>query len=165
MHPSNSFHIISKLFLFTLFFHFSSFCFSQQEAITKTEAKKSNVKWTKYHKSSAAVIEYAFENDHPKKGFKSEFLLFRITNKTNSPLSVAWDFSATRQSGKCINCDHSSPEFHFEKKIPENSTLVGNINAYNKTPLVIFHQFIDERFKGRNDLFTTNFKLNNLLIK
>ena len=165
MHPSNSFHFLSKIFLFTLFFHFSSFCFSQEVAIKNTVAKKSNIKWTKYHKSSAAVIEYAFENNQQKKGFKSEFLTFRITNKTNSPLLVAWDFSANKQSGKCINCDHSSPEFHFEKKIPKNSTLVGNINAYNKSPLVIFHQFIDERFKGRNDLFTTNFKLNNLLIK
>lgn len=154
-----------KKMILLLFFLPTLFVFGQNQIITKNNPVKNQFDWKKYSKKNGITIEYSFQENNIKSGYKSEYLVFRVTNNKNHSILVSWDFSANKISGKQINRSLSNSELYFEKKIPAKSYVTGNVNKFEKGPLVIFHQFTDPNYKGKNDLFTTNFKLHNLTIK
>jgi len=125
----------------------------------------SEIKWEKYTKSKGVLIEYCFKEDHPKRGYNSEFLILKITNLTNTNKIVSWDFSSEYENGKCLNCNSKNPELHFESEILKKSSIAGNIHSYYKGPLVIFHHFKDEEYKEKSTTKWKDFNLKNLIIK
>jgi len=165
MLPSTLFSITKKK-LFLLWLLFTPFLISSQVEIhTISSIKKNQFDWKKYSKKNGITIEYSFQENNIKSGYKSEYLVFRVTNNKKHSILVSWDFSANKISGKQINRSLSNSELSFEKIIPAKSYVTGNVNKFEKGSLVIFHQFTDPNYKGKNDLFTTNFKLHNLTIK
>jgi hypothetical protein len=138
---------------------------SQIDIYNLSSKKKNQIIWEKYIKKNGLVIEYSFQENSIYSGYKKEYLVFRVINKRNQTTFVSWDFSANKLSGKYINRSLSNKELYFEKKIPAKSIVTGNVNNFQKGPLVVFHQFTDAKYKGKNDLFSSNFKLNNLTIK
>ena len=154
-----------KKIILLLFFLTSLLAHGQKELTTIKDSKQDQIIWEKYIKKNGLIVEYSFQENNNSIGYKKECLVFRIINKKNQSTLVSWDFSATKLSGKQINRSLLNQELHFEKKIPAKSILTGNVNNFSKGPLVIFHQFKDSNYKGKNDVFSSNFKLNNLTIK
>ena len=122
-------------------------------------------KWKKYTKSNGVLIEYCFKENHPKRGYNSDFLILKITNKSTKNKLVSWDFSPILENGKCINCDSKNEELHYESEVARKSYKAGNIHSYQLDPLVIFHHFKDENYKGKSTTKWNKFNLKNLIIK
>ena len=165
MLPSNPCFIIKK-YIFLFWFLFLPFLISSQTDVYNISSKKKDQTiWEKYIKKNGLIVEYSFQENNNNIGYKKECLVFRVINKKNKSTFISWDFSANKLSGKQINRSLLNQELHFEKKIPAKSIVTGNVNNFSKGPLVIFHQFKDSNYKGKNDVFSSNFKLNNLTIK
>tara|TARA_B100000674_G_C37430214_1_gene729119 strand:+ start:131 stop:607 length:477 start_codon:yes stop_codon:yes gene_type:complete len=151
--------------LLTLTIFIFNFSYSQYKTETIKETKKSIVNWVKYEKLKAVLIEYSYQEDNPSRGYKGEYIVFRITNSSNNSKNISWDFTATFENGKCLNCNSDNSELHFESKIPSNSFIEGEINNYYKGPLVIFHHFTDLNVDSEDILKWKTFDLKNLIIK
>ena len=150
--------------LLTLAIFIFNFSYSQYKTETIKETKKSIINWVKYEKLKDVLIEYSYQEDNPSRGYKGEYIVFRITNSSNNSKNISWDFSAAYENGKCINCNNESEEFHFEANVPPKSSISGNVNTYYKGPLAIFHRFTDDNYKS-NPLSWKSFNLNNLNLK
>ncbi|GEM_PF-5651355 len=155
-----------KVLLPLIILFFASSVFYSQYKIEPLKGKtKSSAEWVKYKKSNAILIEYSYQEDDPPRGYKGEYIIFRISNLSNTKKTISWDFTATYENEKCFNCNSDNPELHFEANIPGNSYLVGNVNNYQKGPIVIFHYFTDDDYKGKNILKWKTFNLDNLIVK
>ncbi len=152
-----------KLFIFLLLPTYT--IFSQPEVHSIKSIKKTDIKWKKIHKSNNILIEFSFQEDNPKRGYKGEYLILRIINSSNSDKTVSWDFYAKYDAEKCLNCNSDNQELHFEQTIPAKSFLSNNINNHYKGPLIIFHRFTDNRYIGNNKKEWLSFDLKNLSIK
>ena len=163
MHPYRfSYSILTPLILFLIV---PSIFFSQVELSSEKSNLSKNNSWKKYTKQDGVLIEYSFQQDNPSRAYKGEYLLLRITNLANIERFISWDFSATYNSERCLNCDSQNEELHFENTIKAKSSMVGNINNYEKGPLIIFHKFTDEKYRSKNALNWQSFELKKLLIK
>ena len=150
--------------LLILAIFFSNFSYTQYKIESLKETKKSAINWTKYEKSKDILIEYSFQEDNPSRGYKGEYIVFRITNSSYINKSISWDFSAVYENGKCLNCNNENAELHFDAEIPPKSFISGNVNNYYKGPLAIFYRFTDDNYKS-NSLTWKSFNLNNLNLK
>ena len=148
------------LFLFTPILFLSQVDLSTMKSNTSTKTN-----WKKYTKQEGILIEYSFQQDNPTRAYKGEYLLLKITNSSNLNRHISWDFSAIYNSERCLNCDSNNEELHFENTVKANSSLTGNINNNKKGPLVIFHKFTDENYKGKRALKWQSFELKKLHIK
>ena len=141
-----------------------NFSYSQFKTETIKETKKSTVNWVKYEKLKDVLIEYSYQEDNPSRGYKGEYIVFRITNSSNNSKNISWDFSAFYNSEKCLNCNNENEEFHLEAVVPPKSSISGNVNNYYKGPLAIFYRFTDDNYKSKSQIWKS-FNLNNLNIK
>ena len=120
--------------------------------------------WETYSSKDSVLIEYCFKENNPTRTYKAEYLLFKVTNLSSKTKLVSWDFSATYNSEKCLNCNSNNPEFHFQNTIKPKSIVEGNVNRYNKGPLEIFYRFTDEKYTKKNTSTWKSFELKNITI-
>ncbi len=149
-----------------------SLCFSGTTTYAQTnifpntqKTKKDNIAWSKFFKSTGLEIEHSFQEDNPTSGYRSEYIVFRVTNNSKKDHLVSWDFSCIDQDDKCINCKTDNKELHFEAVIPANSYSIGNASIHNKGVLTIFNRFTDENYNGKSKIGWKSFDLKNLTIK
>jgi len=156
---------LKELLLLIILVLASNLFYSQYKIKSLTEDDQPSIEWVKYKKSNTLLIEYSYQEDDPSRSYKGEYLVFKISNLSKIQKTISWDFTATFDNGKCLNCNSDNSELHFESKIPSNSFIVGDINNYYKGPLVIFHHFTDLNIDSEDVLKWKTFDLKNLIIK
>ena len=63
-----------KKMILLLFFLPTLFVFGQNQIITKKNPVKNQFDWKKYSKKNGITIEYSFQENNIKSGYKSEYL-------------------------------------------------------------------------------------------
>ena len=150
--------------LLTLAIFIFNFSYSQYKTETIKETKKSIVNWVKYEKLKDVLIEYSYQEDNPSRGYKGEYIVFRITNSSNNSKNISWDFSAFYNTENALIAIMKMKNFIFEADVPPKSSISGNVNNYYKGPLAIFYRFTDDNYKSKSQIWKS-FNLNNLNIK
>ncbi len=153
-----------KFFKAFILFFIPLIAFTQSNIYSISKELKDTIIWTNYLKSNEVLIEYSYQENNPKYGYKGEYLMLKVTNLKNDKQFISWDFSSTDHDGKCMNCDASNAELHFETSIPKQSYIIGNVNNYFKGPLVIFHRFTDTKYSENKIKGWDSFELKNLII-
>ena len=147
------------------FFFFVYDLISQSDLSFSKKITNSKNSWETYIEKDNVLIEYCFQEDNPTRTYKGEYLVFKITNNSSQNKVIAWDFSATFNSEKCLNCNSDQEEFHVQKTLKPMSYIMGDITSITKGPLVIFFRFTDERYQNKKSSTWESFELKNLMIK
>ena len=121
--------------------------------------------WLTYFENDTVKIEFTYQNCEYTEQFNSEFVIFKISNLTNTLLTLEWEEQLWYDEN-CINCETDNNESRKQITIPANSTLEGRCNENNS--LRIFSKFtLDlDKMPGVNKINAlTKFELTNLTIQ
>jgi hypothetical protein len=119
---------------------------------------------TSYFENDKIKIEYKYQDCVHIGGFDSEYVLFKITNKTDNEINISWK-EQVWYNEICSNCEHESPE--SRKKIIVLSNTIYSTDCNNLKNISIFSKFTEklENMPGVNTIIPlTKFELNNLTI-
>ena len=133
---------------------------------TSTQVNAQNpTEWETYFENDTLKIEYKYQNCEYTEQFNNEFVIFRISNLTDNPLTVEWNEQLWYDEN-CINCEQVSDEFRTNLLLKAKEILQGDCNPNDS--LRIFKKFTEklEDMPGVNKITDlTKFELTNLKIK
>lgn len=143
----------------------SQLCHSQQDGPQIQFNQINKDVWVQYVTQNGVILEYKVSDwESSTGGYNGVYLIFRISNQSNSLKTVAWDFSYIDSDGTCINCSGVNGEYRQVKNIKQNSTLEKNIEDGLKENLKYFICFDDPQYPGEKVQPWNSFKLRNLYI-
>lgn len=148
-------------------FLFAIICFesSAQESTpiinvnSKTEADVTD--WTVYFENETFLIEYKTENCSPPMGYDKEQVVFRMTNKSDSPIMVQWFLQTYYNNEGCKTCDYED-ENTYSIKLGAGEVQTGDCDMYKGKTLKITSEFLDKAYTG--GAYLSQFALANLII-
>ena len=121
--------------------------------------------WLTYFENDTVKIEFTYQNCEYTEQFNSEFVIFKISNLTNTLLTLEWN-AQLWYDGNCINCETDNYETRKQITIGATSDSEGKCNI--NSSLRIFSKFTEklEDMPGINKINAlTKFELTNLKIK
>lgn len=99
--------------------------------------------WTSYVSDSLFDVEYKFIQCEHEIGYDQEYLIFRITNKTDYKLTLMWDM-ILHYNGKCKTCGYDyKEEYRYVSGVHANETVEGECELGSEYTLKIFSKFIN----------------------
>jgi len=133
--------------------------------ISTTLTASNPADWETYFENDSIKIEFTYQNCEYIEQFNSEFVIFKISNLTNTTIVLEWNQQLWYDS-ICSNCEQESTEFRTNQIIKSQEILQGNCGPYNQ--LRIFVKFTEEleNMPGINKINAlTKFELTNLTIQ
>lgn len=118
--------------------------------------------WTTYVSDPLLDVDYKFIQCEHEIGYDQEYLIFRITNKTDYNLTLAWDM-ILHYNGRCKTCGPDyEDEYNYSIIVTANNSVAGECELGSEYTLKVFSKFINVSKPLENQL--TAFQLGNLKI-
>ena len=132
--------------------------------ISTTLSASNPTDWETYFENDSIKIEFTYQNCEYSEQFNSEFVILKISNLSNTSLTIEWD-QQLWHNNICSNCEQESAEFRTNQTIKAKEILQGDCGPYNY--LRIFVKFSEEleNMPGINKINAlTKFELTNITI-
>ena len=138
-------------------------CFFATSQVSTDFVATSNLNsfdWTTYAENSEVKVEVKRTDCYVNSGLNSQYFLIRLTNKTNSDVSVSWNMEMF-YNNDCKTCGVG--EYLWQIDLGPNGTASGDCQIGSEHKLRMFSKFIDANYSSNDEL--TGFQFKNLTIQ
>jgi hypothetical protein len=116
--------------------------------------------WVTYAESQDVKVEIKRTDCRVNSGLDKQYFLVKITNKTQSSVSVNWEMELF-YNGSCKTC--GIDEYLWQIDLGPNGIAEGDCQVGSLNKLRLFSKFIDANYSSNDEL--TGFQFKNLTIE
>ena len=123
-------------------------------------------KWNLIYQSDEVTIESKNHNCDFSDAYDQEFIFLRITNLTDSSLSLSY-YLELWYDYECINCENKKPEYEKSFNLSARETIISDcINKPNESKIFVKFSLPLSKMPGVKKIVKlTNFELKNISLK
>ncbi len=115
--------------------------------------------WQDLWVNDQVVVQYKYADCDLEAGFDQQWVLLRIENRSNAPLTISWDLQLWFNNA-CKTCDDANGEYHKSIVVEAGTSVEGHCSLKSNRNLSFFSKFTTRD----NRTILTDFKLANLTL-